>query len=172
MIGPCLYLAWPSHDYYIFQYLAYSVKRKYRGVEPGFTFNNMWNFQYSGTWGQRIFNADARQDYLDTARAKGVSERNVVIRHALKNAMIPIATIAGTQVATNLGGAVLTETVFAWPGIGKTIVDAVNQRDVPMVTGCIVLVTILVSLVVLAVDLLYALIDPRIKAQYAKGGKR
>lgn len=114
----------------------------------------------------------ARQDYLDTARAKGVSERNVVIRHALKNAMIPIATIAGTQVATNLGGAVLTETVFAWPGIGKTIVDAVNQRDVPMVTGCIVLVTILVSLVVLAVDLLYALIDPRIKAQYAKGGKR
>lgn len=113
----------------------------------------------------------ARQDYLDTARAKGVSERNVTMRHALKNAMIPIVTIAGTQVATSLGGSVLTETVFAWPGIGKTIVDAVNQRDVPTVTGCIVLATVLISLVLLAVDLLYALIDPRIKAQYKKGGK-
>lgn len=114
----------------------------------------------------------ARQDYLDTARAKGVSERNVTMKHALKNAMIPIVTIAGTQVATSLGGSVLTETVFAWPGIGKTIVDGVNQRDVPMVTGCIVIATILISLVLLAVDLLYALIDPRIKAQYKKGGKR
>ncbi len=114
----------------------------------------------------------ARQDYLDTARAKGVSERNVTLKHALKNAMIPIITIAGTQVATSLGGSVLTETVFAWPGIGKTIVDAVNQRDVPMVTGCIVLATVLISLVLLGVDLLYALIDPRIKAQYKKGGRR
>ncbi len=114
----------------------------------------------------------ARQDYLDTARAKGVSERNVTLKHALKNALIPIITVAGTQVATSLGGSVLTETVFAWPGIGKTIVDAVNQRDVPMVTGCIVMSTILISLVLLLVDLLYAMVDPRIKAQYKKGGKR
>lgn len=114
----------------------------------------------------------ARQDYLDTARAKGVSERRITMHHALKNAMIPIITIAGTQVATSLGGSVLTETVFAWPGIGKTIVDAVNQRDVPMVTGCIVAATVLISLVLLIVDLLYALVDPRIKAQYKKGGKR
>ena len=114
----------------------------------------------------------ARQDYLDTARAKGVSERNVTLKHALKNALIPIITVAGTQVATSLGGSVLTETVFAWPGIGKTIVDAVNQRDVPMVTGCIVMSTILISLVLLLVDLLYAMVDPRIKAQYKKGGNR
>lgn len=114
----------------------------------------------------------ARQDYLDTARAKGVSEKNVTRKHALKNALIPIITVAGTQVATSLGGSVLTETVFAWPGIGKTIVDAVNQRDVPTVTGCIVLSTILTSLVLLAVDLLYAMVDPRIKAKYKRGGKK
>jgi len=113
-----------------------------------------------------------RQDYLRTARAKGVSERTVIMKHALRNALIPIITIAGGQFAYTLGGSVVTETVFAWPGVGRLIVDAVNSRDTPMVTGCIIMKTILIGIIVLIVDLLYATIDPRIKAQYARGGKR
>ena len=114
----------------------------------------------------------SRQDYLDTARAKGVSERAILFKHALRNALIPIITVMGTQVAATLGGAVVVESVFALPGVGKLIVDSVNQRDVPMVTGSIVLTTALVSIVLLVVDLLYAVIDPRIKAQYSRGGKK
>lgn len=114
----------------------------------------------------------SNQDYLDTARAKGVSERVVLFKHCLRNALIPIITVLGTQVAATLGGACVVESVFSLPGVGKLIVDSVNQRDVPMVTGCIVLTTILVSLVLLLVDFLYAVIDPRIKAQYARGGKK
>lgn len=114
----------------------------------------------------------SRQDYLDTARSKGVSERTVLFKHCLKNAMIPIVTVMGTQVAATLGGAVVVESVFALPGVGSMIVNSVNQRDVPMVTGCIVLTTILVSITLLIVDFLYAMIDPRIKAQYSRGGKK
>jgi peptide/nickel transport system permease protein len=112
-----------------------------------------------------------RQDYLRTARAKGAPEKVVINKHALKNALIPIITIAGGQLAACLGGSVLTETVFAWPGVGRLIIDAVNSRDTPMVVGCIIMKTIMISLILLAVDLLYALIDPRIKAQYIRGGK-
>ncbi len=112
-----------------------------------------------------------RKDYLRTARAKGVSERKVITKHALKNALIPIITISGTQFANALGGAMLTETVFAWPGVGRTIVAAINERDVPLATGCLILTTTLSSLVLLLVDILYAYVDPRIKAQYA-GKKR
>lgn len=112
-----------------------------------------------------------RQDYLRTARAKGVPERLVIRKHALKNALIPIITVIGTQLGSCLGGAILTETVFAWPGVGCLILDAVNSRDTPMVTGCIILKTITISVILLAVDLLYAAVDPRIRAQYAKGGK-
>lgn len=112
-----------------------------------------------------------RQDYLRTARAKGVPEKVVIRKHALRNALIPIITVIGTQLASCLGGAILTETVFAWPGVGRLILDAVNSRDTPMVTGCIILKTITISLILLAVDLLYAAVDPRIRAQYAKGGK-
>ena len=114
-----------------------------------------------------------RQDYLRTARAKGVSEKKVINQHALKNALIPIITIIGTQLAGVLGGSVLTETVFSWPGIGRLTVDSLNSRDTPMVTGCIILTTITLSVILLLVDLLYAVVDPRIKAQYAskKGGK-
>ena len=112
-----------------------------------------------------------RQDYLRTARAKGVPEKVVIRKHALRNALIPIITVIGTQLGTCLGGAILTETVFAWPGVGRLILDAVNSRDTPMVTGCIILKTITISIILLIVDLLYAAVDPRIKAQYAKGGK-
>lgn len=113
-----------------------------------------------------------RQDYLQTARAKGVPEKKVILKHALSNALIPIITIAGTQFAYCLGGSVLTETVFAWPGVGRLIVDSLNSRDTVMVTGCIILKSTIIGFILLFVDLLYAVIDPRIKAQYAKGYKR
>jgi peptide/nickel transport system permease protein len=113
-----------------------------------------------------------RQDYLQTARAKGVPEKKVILKHALSNALIPIITIAGSQFAYCLGGSVLTETVFAWPGVGRLIVDSLNSRDTVMVTGCIILKSTVIGFILLFVDLLYAVIDPRIKAQYAKGYKR
>lgn len=109
-----------------------------------------------------------RQDYLRTARSKGVSERKVIRKHALKNALIPIITVFGIQFSNVLGGSVLAETVFSWPGVGRLIVDAINNRDIPTVTGAIVMTTILVSIVNLVVDIVYAFIDPRIKAQYTK----
>ena len=112
-----------------------------------------------------------RQDYLRMARAKGVPEKVVIRKHALRNALIPVITVIGTQLGSCLGGAILTETVFAWPGVGRLILDAVNSRDIPMVTGCIILKTITISIILLIVDLLYAVVDPRIRAQYAKGGK-
>ncbi|MBP5552235.1 MAG: ABC transporter permease [Spirochaetales bacterium] len=112
------------------------------------------------------------QDYLRTERAKGNSEFRVVMRYALVNALIPIITIAGGQFAACLGGSVLTETIFAWPGVGRLIIDSVNSRDVPMVVGCIILKSFSIGLVVLCVDLLYAVIDPRIKAMYARGRRR
>ena len=111
------------------------------------------------------------QDYLRTARAKGVPEKYVIRKHAFKNALIPIITIIGTQLSVSLGGAVLTETVFAWPGVGRLIIDSVHQRDVPVVTGAIIMTTILISIMLLIVDLLYAYVDPRIKAQYLRKGK-
>jgi peptide/nickel transport system permease protein len=113
-----------------------------------------------------------RQDYLRTARAKGVTEKKVIRKHALKNAMIPIITIVGTQMSNVLGGAVLTETVFAWPGVGRLIVDSISNRDIPMVTGCVILKTITITIILLIVDLLYAVVDPRIKAQYIRKSKR
>ena len=112
-----------------------------------------------------------RQDYLRMARAKGVPEKVVIRKHALRNALIPVITVIGTQLGSCLGGAILTETVFAWPGVGRLILDAVNSRDIPMVTGCIILKTITISIILLIVSLLYAVVDPRIRAQYAKGGK-
>lgn len=109
-----------------------------------------------------------RQDYLRTARAKGVSEKIVIRKHAFKNALIPILTVIGTQFGVALGGAVMTETVFAWPGIGRLIVDSINNRDTQMVTGAIILTTMLSSVVILLIDLAYAFVDPRIKARYTK----
>ena len=113
-----------------------------------------------------------RQDYLRTARSKGVAEKDVINKHALKNAMIPIVTVAGTTFSSMLGGASITESVFSWPGVGRLIVDAVSYRDVKLATGSLIMTTILSSIVLLAVDILYAYIDPRIKAQYAGGRKK
>ena len=109
-----------------------------------------------------------RQEYLNTARAKGVSERKVILKHALRNALIPIITVAGVQFAYIMGGAVLVETVFAWPGVGRLTIDSINMLDLPMVTGCVVITTMLVCIVQLLVDIIYAYVDPRIKAQYIK----
>jgi peptide/nickel transport system permease protein len=103
------------------------------------------------------------KDYIRTARAKGLKENIVVYRHALKNAFIPIITSVGTEFALLLGGAILTETVFAWPGIGRYIVGAVSSRDYPVVQGSIIFIAFLVCFVNLIVDILYAFIDPRIR---------
>lgn len=107
-----------------------------------------------------------RQDYIRTARAKGVSERKVINKHALKNALIPIVTIVGLQFGSLLGGAVLTETVFTWPGIGRFMVDAIKNRDTPSVLAAVIFMSVAFSLVNLFIDILYAYLDPRIKSQY------
>ncbi len=112
-----------------------------------------------------------RADYLRTARAKGCGERTVILKHALRNALIPIITLIGAQIAQTLAGSSVVETVFALPGIGRQVVVAVGNRDVNMVTGFVVLQAMITAIVMLGVDLVYALADPRIKAQFAKGGK-
>lgn len=109
-----------------------------------------------------------RQDYLRMARAKGVSEKSIIRKHALRNALIPIITVFGVQLSNVLGGSVLAETVFAWPGVGRLVVDAIDQRDIPMVTGALVMTTMLVTIVNLIIDIIYAYVDPRIKSQYTK----
>lgn len=109
-----------------------------------------------------------RADYIRTARAKGVPENKVVYQHALRNALIPVVTAIGLQFGSLLGGATLTETVFAWPGIGRSTVDSIKTKDTTQVLGNIVVLTITFSCVNLLVDILYAFIDPRIKAQYKK----
>lgn len=107
-----------------------------------------------------------RQDYIRTARAKGVSENKVITKHALKNALIPTVTVIGLQIGSMLGGSVMTESVFAWPGIGRLMVQSINKCDIPMVLGCVIMFSITFSIVNLTVDVLYGFIDPRIKSQY------
>lgn len=106
------------------------------------------------------------QDYIRTARSKGITEREVIFHHSFRNALIPTVTIVGVQLGGLLGGAVLTETVFAWPGLGRLVVQAVNGRDVPVVLGCIVVLSVGFSIVNLVVDLLYGFIDPRVRSMY------
>jgi len=103
------------------------------------------------------------EDYIRTARAKGLSDGAVVRRHALKNALIPVVTVLGLQLGTLIGGAVITEYVFALPGVGRLVVDAVFARDYPLVQGVVLLIAVGFILSNLAVDLLYGLIDPRIR---------
>jgi peptide/nickel transport system permease protein len=111
-------------------------------------------------------------DFLRTARAKGVPESVVIRKHALGNAWIPILTTIGIGLAAQLAGSVVIESVFAWPGIGRLAVEAVAARDVSLVSGVVIMTSILYVLVQLVVDLLYAFVDPRIKAQYIKYAKR
>ena len=111
-----------------------------------------------------------RADYITTARSKGVPEREVIHKHALKNALIPIITVLGTQFGILLGGAIIIETVFSIPGMGSYIIGAVNSRDYPIVQGGTIILGITFSFIMLVVDLLYAMVDPRIKQQYAAIG--
>ncbi len=104
-----------------------------------------------------------RQDYVRTARAKGLPERTVIFRHALRNALLPIVTLLGLLLPVLFSGTVFIETVFAWPGMGKLIVDAIGQRDYPVVMACSVLFATMVVLGNLVADLLYAVVDPRIR---------
>lgn len=102
-------------------------------------------------------------DYIKTARAKGLSESLVVYRHALKNALIPVVTIFGLEFGTLLGGAIITETVFAWPGVGRMIILAIQQRDFPLVVGSVMILAMMFVLLNLIVDILYGIIDPRVR---------
>jgi peptide/nickel transport system permease protein len=103
------------------------------------------------------------QDYIRTARAKGLTERTVLYRHALRNAMIPIITLIGLQFGALLAGAIVTEKIFSWPGIGRLTVDAITGRDYTLVQGCILAVGLTYVLVNLATDTLYAVLNPRIR---------
>ena len=104
-----------------------------------------------------------RQEYILTARARGVSERKIIFKHALRNALIPVVTYAGMVVGDLLTGAVLTETIFAWPGIGRLVVQAIFDRDLPVLQGGVIVIAFIYILANLVVDLSYALIDPRIR---------
>lgn len=103
------------------------------------------------------------QDYVRTARAKGLPPTRVNLKHAFRNALLPVVTVIGLQFGGLLGGAVLTETVFAWPGIGRMLVDAIRTRDLPLIQGTILFVSLIFILINLVVDLSYALLNPRIR---------
>ncbi len=104
-----------------------------------------------------------RKQYILTARAKGLRERTVLYKHALRNALVPLITILGLQFGALLSGSIITETIFSWPGIGRLIIEAVNRRDYPVVQGCVLLISLSYVLVNLATDLFYGIADPRIR---------
>ena len=105
------------------------------------------------------------QDFVRTARAKGLPERIVVVKHALKNALIPVVTVLGDQFGRLLGGAILTETVFAWPGMGRYLIESISQRDYPAVQGAILVFAAAVVIINLLVDLSYGMLDPRMRPE-------
>jgi len=106
-----------------------------------------------------------RQDYIRTAWAKGLSERLVIVRHALRNAMIPVLTLVGLQAPLLIGGAVIIEQIFIIPGVGLLLLDAVQQRDYPVITGVFLMVGVAVMLINLMVDLSYGLLDPKVRVR-------
>lgn len=103
------------------------------------------------------------EDYIRTARAKGMSERIVLVHHAMRNAMLPVITLLGLQLGTLLGGAVITEIVFSWPGVGQLTIDAINRRDYPVVQACVLLISLSYVVINTLTDLVYAWLDPRIR---------
>ncbi|MGK6313502.1 ABC transporter permease [Neorhizobium sp. DT-125] len=104
-----------------------------------------------------------REDFVRTAYAKGLRRRRVIIRHALRNALLPVLSVIGLRFGALLGGAVLTESIFAWPGLGQLTITAISQRDLPLIQGIVLTFAIIFALVNLVVDLLYAAVDPRIR---------
>ncbi len=109
------------------------------------------------------------QDYIRTAKAKGVSSRDVIDKHALKNALLPIITVVGVNVGTQMGGSVLTETVFSYPVGCVILTNGIKQTDTPTILGCLVLMALCIGICNLLVDIIFAFVDPRIKSQYSKG---
>jgi peptide/nickel transport system permease protein len=105
------------------------------------------------------------EDYVRTARAKGLNERQVIYKHVLKNGLIPVVTVIGLQFGVLLAGAIITEVIFSWPGIGRLTVEAINSRDYPMVQGCILMIAITYIIANLLTDFAYRLLDPRIKVE-------
>ncbi len=108
---------------------------------------------------------ELQEEYIKTARAKGLPESRVLLKHALKNSLIPVVTIAGLQFGTLLAGAIITETIFSWPGIGRLTIQAINSRDYPLVQGCILIIACTYVAVNLLTDIAYGFLDPRIKYQ-------
>jgi peptide/nickel transport system permease protein len=102
-------------------------------------------------------------DYVRTARAKGLSQATVILRHVLKNAMLPVTTVIGLDLGTLLGGAVITETIFAWPGVGRLVVQAIETKDYPVIQTAVILLAVLFVVLNLLVDLTYTYLDPRIR---------
>ena len=105
------------------------------------------------------------EDYVRTARAKGLSERQVIYKHVLKNGLIPVVTVLGLQFGVLLAGAIITETIFSWPGLGRMTVDAINARDYPVVQGCILMIALTYIVANVLTDFTYRLLDPRIKVE-------
>ena len=109
-----------------------------------------------------------RQDYITTARAKGLSERTVIYRHGLKNAMIPVIMVIGGVFGTSLGGSLIAEVIYSIPGLGSYIMTGLNNRDYPVIQGGILIISTMFAIVILIVDIVFALVDPRIRSQYAR----
>ena len=107
-----------------------------------------------------------RQDYIRTAKAKGVRKKAVLIHHALKNAIMPVITLMGLTLGRNFGGAVVVESIFSLPGIGRLLLEGIRGKDTPMVMGCVIFIAIMISISNLIVDIIYSFVDPRLKAQY------
>ncbi len=156
----CLRLGWfPSGDFTGIKSL----------ILPGFTCGLM--FISSLTRQTRSSMLDCLgSDYLRTARSKGVPRRQVIMDHAFRNALIPIIMTAGSQIAFLLGGTAVAESVFNWPGVGRLLVKAITQMDTPLICGCVIMQTVVVTTVMLLVDILFAFVDPRIKSKYTRGG--
>jgi peptide/nickel transport system permease protein len=112
------------------------------------------------------------EDYVRTARAKGLATTRVILKHAIRNAAIPVVALIGLQVGTLLGGAIVTETIFSWPGVGRFLLEGVLARDYPVVQGTVLVVTALFALVNVAVDVCYVLLDPRVRLAPSLGGDR
>ena len=113
-----------------------------------------------------------RQDYIRTARSKGMKEKRVIFKHALKNALIPVITVLGNQVGMVVGGSIIIETIFNIPGMGSLMLSAINQRDYPVIMGVTLVTSVFVCVCNLVVDLVYSLVDPQIRSQFASGKKR
>ena len=112
-----------------------------------------------------------QEEYLKTARAKGLTKTRLLMKHALKNALVPVFTVLGSQMGMLVGGSVVTENVFAWPGVGRLLVDAIKERDTTTVTGCLILTALFIGLIQLLVDVGYAAVNPRLRERMLAGGQ-